>query len=297
MLKLAKEVYMEINICFGINNEYCQHCACTMASILYNSNPQDKYHFYIITNYISQFNRECLKSLNYIRKFKTTFIYIDKGEFANLDVNNNLGTSTFFRFKALQISKIKKLIYLDVDIIVRKDIAELYNENVDNYYFAGVEDIIAPVNKKDYDISPESNYVNAGVLLFNMEYCRKNNALNKLMNFIHSPWDKKWNDQHIINYVFQNKIKLVDITWNHMYCYTNYYDLGDYYHDLKNKSAIIHFITEKKPWLPQYDVINAEEYFKYLKMTPYYKQFIYDYKFDAILHELKTIKSMLKEQQ
>lgn len=288
---------MEINICFGISDEYSQHCACTMASILYNSKPQDKYHFYIITNYISKYNQKCLKSLRYIKNFKLSFLYVDAKQFSNLNVDNNLGESTFFRFKAFGMPKIDKLIYLDVDLIVRKDIGELYNTNVEDHYLAGAEDLVAPEQIKKYELSPTTTYINAGVLLLNLNYCRTHNALKQLIDFVNKPWEKQWNDQHIINYLFQNKIKPVDIKWNCTY-YASMYENQEYFHEMAKDPSIVHYIGPNKPWLPNCNPHLKNDYFKYLAMTPYFENFIKLYQsetFRLLLNDNNEIHNKLNQ--
>ena len=79
----------------------------------------------------------------------------------------------------------------------------------------------------------------------------------------------KFSDQDMINYVFEHNILLLDIKWNFSYPFPNYYKDIDYYNKTSKDPAIIHWI-ERKPWIPK--VRNAhmvEEYFKYLKLSPW----------------------------
>ena len=65
-----------------------------------------------------------------------------------------------------------KLLYLDVDIMANDDILKLYNINIDNYEYAAV--------KEKYGcwlIRPD--YINAGVLLFNMKRIKETKLLEK----------------------------------------------------------------------------------------------------------------------
>ena len=60
---------------------------------------------------------------------------------------------------------VKRLLYLDADTIVCGDIAPLFEKELEGYEVAGVRDY---VGKWFIDY----NYMNAGVLFFNMELCR-----------------------------------------------------------------------------------------------------------------------------
>ena len=65
-----------------------------------------------------------------------------------------------------------KLLYLDIDMMCGGDISELYNIDVSNYEYAAV--------KEKYGcwvIRPD--YINAGMLLFNMKKCRETKIMKK----------------------------------------------------------------------------------------------------------------------
>ena len=70
------------------------------------------------------------------------------------------------------IENIEKLLYIDIDIMVGGDIAKLYDIDIEGYEYAAVKEkygcwIIRP------------DYINAGMLLFNMKEIRKNKLLEK----------------------------------------------------------------------------------------------------------------------
>lgn len=75
------------------------------------------------------------------------------------------------------IENIEKLLYLDIDIMVGGDIAKLYDIDIEGYEYAAV--------KEKYGcwmIRPD--YINAGMLLFNMKEIRKNKLLEKSRTLI-----------------------------------------------------------------------------------------------------------------
>ena len=65
-----------------------------------------------------------------------------------------------------------KLLYLDADILFQRDIHLLYDTNVDNYEYAAARD-----HYGKYLVSP--NFVNAGVILFNMRLSRQTGLFAK----------------------------------------------------------------------------------------------------------------------
>ena len=65
-----------------------------------------------------------------------------------------------------------KLLYLDIDMMIGKDIAELYNKDVENYEYAAVKEKYGSVF-----IRPD--YINAGMLLLNMNKIKETRLLEK----------------------------------------------------------------------------------------------------------------------
>lgn len=72
---------------------------------------------------------------------------------------------------------IDKLLYLDADIMFNKDITSLYNIDIEGYEYAAARD-----HYGKYLLY--YNYINAGVLLFNMKEARKTNLFIKAQDNI-----------------------------------------------------------------------------------------------------------------
>jgi len=66
----------------------------------------------------------------------------------------------------------EKILYLDVDVLFNRDIALLYDIDVSRFEYAAARD-----HYGKYLLNP--NYINAGVLLFNMKNCRRTRLFEK----------------------------------------------------------------------------------------------------------------------
>jgi lipopolysaccharide biosynthesis glycosyltransferase len=66
----------------------------------------------------------------------------------------------------------ERLLYLDADILFNRDITLLYEQEIEGYEYAAARD-----HYGKYLLNP--NYINAGVLLFNMREIRKTGLLGK----------------------------------------------------------------------------------------------------------------------
>jgi lipopolysaccharide biosynthesis glycosyltransferase len=119
--------------------------------------------------------------------------------------SKNLGTSytpyCMVRLFADEIEGIgDKMLYLDTDVLVKGDISELYDMEIEKYHLAGARDYIGK-----YFFTPL--YLNSGVLLFNMKRMREDDVFKKCRELCNR---KKMllNDQHAINRYARRRLVL-----------------------------------------------------------------------------------------
>ena len=93
-----------------------------------------------------------------------------------------------------------RLLYLDADVVACDDIEPLYNMGISDFEIAGVRDFLGK-----WFI--EYNYMNTGVLLFNMPRCRKNGLFKNARKMCR---ERKmfFPDQTALNRVCKNKLFL-----------------------------------------------------------------------------------------
>ena len=68
-----------------------------------------------------------------------------------------------------------KCLFLDADLIADKDITELYNINIDDFYMGAVADQFPLTENcwaKRLDLAKNYRYVNTGVILVNLKKWR-----------------------------------------------------------------------------------------------------------------------------
>lgn len=168
---------------------------------------------------------------------------------------------TYYRLLLPELLEENRCLYLDSDVIVCENINRLYNMDLDGYEIAGV---IAPsvvvYKDRNYDRSknigvPDMNtYVNAGVLMFNLDELRKNNFSYRVRNVINMYFETQ--DQDIINKLCYGKIKLIPFKYN---TDVEYYPcenrmklrntcLEEQAEDAYAEPSIIHYSGKFKPW-------------------------------------------------
>ena len=234
----------QMNIAFCFNNAYTDKVGVTMTSVLKN-HPQEDICFYLFSSDLSQQNIEKLNKLKLkYKNFSIQTIQVDKSLFDNIKLNiSYISLETYYRYVIADLlPDIDKILYLDGDLIVNKDITSFYHTDLGDCYFAGVTDLWAEKTNHKKDLGLQK-YVNAGVLLMNLKQIRLDNLGEKLIEKTTLLWDRiKYQDQDILNIVCQDKILLVEDIYN----FTMEHIKSD--KSKAKKAHIIHYTGQKKPW-------------------------------------------------
>lgn len=135
--------------------------------------------------------------------------YIKNYRFPSLDYG--LTRAAYFRLWLAEFlpKTINKILYLDVDIIVRHSLLPLWNTNLDGYAVAAVPVDNWKVTVEYYsrlNESPLLGYFNSGVLLINLKYWRDFVVLKDFEEYMQTHFDEiRYCDQDVLNYVFMKK--------------------------------------------------------------------------------------------
>ena len=159
---------------------------------------------------------------------------------------------------------VKKLLYLDCDVIINDSLSDLWNTDITQYYLAGVPEFFMPKEKRlELGLEEGDIYYNAGVLLWNMEEWRIENLETKFLDFYKGKQGKlQYLDQDIINYCCKGRFKTLNVTYNFppsLYYYPIDYarKLQPLYKDSSREEykqvialpCMIHFMGEERPWI------------------------------------------------
>lgn len=301
---------MKINVCIASGDVYWNYMATAIVSILKTSLPSDEFHFYILCNQVEDKYKEYLKTLKKFKDFEVTFFDIDMREFEKFpNAGKHITNATYFRYKIAELCPdIDKMIYLDCDVIVNQSLSELFSTDLTGYYLGGVEDV-GYYYWKNYNpdfIYKDGFYINAGMLLINLDAWRKNNLFKKFVEFTLNEASKiAIGDQDVINQVCKGKIKQLDYKWN---VQDSFYRAEperannpncEQIIEAANNPAVIHYTNSRKPWsdlnMPKallwlyFDCIRTGSWFGYLK---YCFDKIYTFIYLNILRNIFSVRNV-----
>jgi lipopolysaccharide biosynthesis glycosyltransferase len=229
------------------NDHYAVHLATMLFSLFENKSPETNYQIYIIDGDLSIENKSKINRL--LQKYDTTPIYlsVDPSIYRHCKAWGHVSREAFYRISIPDLldKSIKKVIYLDSDLIIKGDLSELWeDEQLEKHFLGAVED---PVEFAGIKLPRGYKYFNSGVLLMNLRKWRKYNISNKVLLFINKyPGKIMWWDQDALNAILYNKWFPLDYKWNYQVFQMGHLDISP---------KIIHFNTDVKPW-------NGETYLK-----------------------------------
>lgn len=273
-------------VCAADNN-YAMPLAVTVCSAVTNIQSDRKIALFVLDGGISDFNkRKITKSLN-TAQVSISWIKPDKTIFENLVLTRHLTLTCYYRLLITELlpQEFDKAIYLDTDMVVTGNLAELWDIDIaDNYVLAVQDDVDLYIgmsdglrNYKEVGISPDCKYFNSGLLVINLQKWRDDDIGRKVIEYIKQNREYVRNDQDGLNAVLAGKWGELHPRWNVMprlYDYPSWQDSPfkqEVYNELLEKPGIIHYTNSPKPW---YAGLKAEckhpkkyLFFQYLDKT------------------------------
>lgn len=222
---LSNEVETEIQIGFGLHDKdgnYSVWVGAAMQSIIEHTSAKICFHI-LIDDSVSEANKKRLTQVALDGGHRIRFHLLDKKEFISVNSRvNNYTIGTMFRVVLPEIlSEISKIIYLDADIIVNRNIKDLWDIDISGYYMAAVPDMITkrriglplPVKRNVVDAD---EYFNAGVLMMNLDLIRKkHNMKEATLLYLMEDTETLLPDQDALNVLYNKSVLLLDESWNY----------------------------------------------------------------------------------
>lgn len=261
------------------DEKYMPYCSVLIKSICEN-NIDDNLEFHVVTSGISsEANKRIQKVVSNYGK-RLSFYFVKLSDFKDCPVRKaeHITIAAYFRLQLPEIlpDDVKKVLYLDCDIVVDGSIAPLFDFDLTGRAIGAVYNQtggdIRHYNRLNLDF--QSGYFNSGVLLINLDYWRKNNVSKRVIDFItDNPDICKYHDQDGLNYVLRDEKVLLPLKYNVQALY--YLDAPiipkDFFEELeeaKKQPVIIHYTGRDKPWHKWSNQPNKERYRFYAMSNP-----------------------------
>ncbi|ETY74419.1 glycosyltransferase family 8 protein [Lactiplantibacillus fabifermentans] len=253
-----------IPVFFAIDDNYAPYLSVALVSLIKNASQHRQYEINILSDQLNAQHQAELAALAtknvHIQvvamrpKFKQTMQAAHgklRGDYETLTI--------YFRlFIADLFPQYDRAVYLDADVVLNSDVADLYDQPLADNLIAAVPDTFAADHAETITYVeqalgiPIGQYMNSGVLVINMAAWRAHGFSDQFLHLLNTyNFNVLAPDQDYLNLMTQGHILQLPATWNAMPSHSTV---------VKNP-ALIHYSLFNKPW--HYDDVANDNYFWY----------------------------------
>ena len=259
IIKIYGIVFFMINIAYGFDENFSDAALVSILSCITNNNENLTFHLITFeenTDNLDMINKEILLKN---QQYKNYLVDSDKvnWKLGSLGIRNNspatasFTNATYLKILIPNLVQEDKIIFLDSDTLVGNCLKELFEYQTKGKIIAGVsDDGVSSFLGDEEDIFgyKKNDYINAGVLLMDLEKMRSINFVSKC----YSAYQKyssqiKFNDQDLINLTLKSEKFLLPERFNTLVKFSEKQNIvNKKINSLEN--SILHFIGNIKPW-------------------------------------------------
>lgn len=266
-----------IHIAFGCDDNYVKHLSVVLLSLFERADPHREIETYVIIVSMSEKNKVGLKAIASKYGRSISFIVLDVSLFKGVYLSKHITSPlAYARVIIPDIFDVAKVLYLDCDLLIKCDIAQLWDIDISDWPLMAVrEPMMDRSRNRALGMPEDSPYFNSGMMLINCTKWREEKISEKVLEFARNEHERMlFHDQDALNVILQNKWKILHPKWNQI---ANIYDFDSFVQTDYSESefdacryhpCIIHFT-----WIKPDSYIckhpSRGEYGDYLLQTPW----------------------------
>lgn len=249
-----------INLLFTINHDYLPQLMVCLSSIV---RFPATYHVFILHAGLSQIDQKQIEDA-FQNQVLLTFILLDPTAWTFFPTSRRYPLEIYFRLFAPYYlpQTVKKILYLDADIIVINPLNELYDMDIETFYFGGcthVHRTLTKINQWRLQANAGFSYINSGVLLINVHKIRQERKKEDISDYVSAHSLTLWlPDQDVLSGLYSQQIMVLDymrynlsdrmLNWHQFFHPQQKKDIAW----VRKNSTIIHYCGRNKPWQARY---------------------------------------------
>jgi lipopolysaccharide biosynthesis glycosyltransferase len=239
-------------IALASNENYFPGLYCAVASALSQMAAGSAVDLRVLDGGLSQSSRNTLARLaeKFGESVRLEFVPVDDSVFRSTTLGPGKSHMAYFRILLPRVLEVSRLIYLDCDVLVFRDLSELFDHHLSGgKILAAVRDsetlslghdsrIVADAMK----LPVQGAYFNSGIMLMNLDELRKKNFPECALEFLET-WRGRYRfwDQSAINFLLHGRIEELPEYWNRASWQFDKQDDNDL-------GCVLHY-TSSAPWL------------------------------------------------
>lgn len=275
---------------------YTIYLSAMLESIVENASDEYNYDITVLESGIKEDNKKALQLLQEGHENVSIRFYNVKEKMANvhLKATGHISVETYYRLLIPEVFiNYEKILFLDSDMTVHADMAELFNMDVTGYMVAAAHDqcCLAFLNGNDksfaryckeaLNLKNPYDYFQAGVMLLNLTRFREKYTQKEIFEIATSR-QFRYVDQDIMNVLCEGEVKHLDLEWDvfpdfgsYEYEFMPYY-LQKQYEKARKNPKICHHTGPNKPWSELFaDTMQTERFWRRARKSPLYEQILF----------------------
>ena len=275
---------MILNVAYSSDNRYCRLLATSMVSLFESNKDVDSINVFCLLYCVEDVNKHELLMLG--KKYNRTVTVVDTQDICEQFRFWEKGEDgRYIRLLLPMLVSVETVLYLDCDIMVRKNLSDLFRTNLQDVYHAAVLDTVRENARRESQMENQEKYFNSGVMLINLEKWRQDNIIEQFRSFKHKYSNKGiYRDQRVLNGVTASHYKTLSPTYNltpellQFSCQQikqiagidSYYGQAEV-DNIKSDPHIVHFSGRSidRPWFANCTHPFCREYRKYMSLNDY----------------------------
>jgi lipopolysaccharide biosynthesis glycosyltransferase len=207
------------------NERYFPGLYCAVASALSHLKPAREVNLKVLDGGMSQPSRNTLSRLieRVGEHVRLEFVTVDPSVFGNAALGPGQSHMAYCRILLPHLLGVPRLIYLDCDVLVFRDLSELFDLELSaGKILAAVPDSETLTLSDDslriagaMNLPADGPYFNSGVMLMNLDEVRKQHFFKRAVEFLNTwrPAYRFW-DQSAVNFLLYGQIHALPECWN-----------------------------------------------------------------------------------
>jgi lipopolysaccharide biosynthesis glycosyltransferase len=290
----------EVVVVSASDNGYAMPLAVTIHSALANLAPDRRMLLYVLDGGMDDSHKERLLESWRDPRLSVQFARPDLSLVRGLTVSGHISMAAYLRLLMPHVlpGHVRRAIYLDADLIVRRDLGEMWDLDQAGSPCLATQDLAAPcfnaatslpsfarckdrlaahtpiANYRELGLPEDGKYFNSGVLVVDLEMWRRERLADKMLGVLRDHQEHVlWWDQYALNVVLAGRWKEMDPRWNQnaqIHVYPNWQQSPlerEAFLRLRDDPWIVHFSSPSKPWHYFCEHPSTKDFHKYLKRT------------------------------
>lgn len=290
----------QINVVCAADDNYAMALGVTLLSASSSLSEGWKIRLFLLDGGLSAASWAALSETLADEPIETTAIRPDPSLVRSLSISHHITHVAYYRLLTAELlpSDITRALYLDADLLVLADLAEIWQLPLEGRSCLASVDIACPFvdarlgcrnlkrsypylnsarpipNYRALGMDGAREYFNSGVMSLDLDRWRRNHVADRLLECLHDNAGHVWCwDQYALNVVLADEWGRLPPRWNqgtHIFKYPSEKNspiaIAEFV-SMRDQPAIVHFTTEWKPWHYRNSHPLRQRFFEFLDQT------------------------------